>query len=368
MRARGRSTVRVPGRGAFHRKIALDMQMTDASAPGSGTDGLGGWSTGIAVVIPCYKVIDHIEGVIEAIGPEVDRIYCVDDACPVGSGDFISRNVRDPRVVVVRNERNQGVGGAVMHGYRRAIDDGATVLVKIDGDGQMDPAILGTFAAPILHGDADYTKGNRFFDLREIKSMPLVRRIGNLGLSFMAKASSGYWDIFDPTNGYTAIHAEVAKRLPFDAISRRYFFETDILFRLNTLRAVVMDIPMDARYGDEVSGLSASRVIGEFFAKHLRNFFKRIVYSYFLRDMSLASLELLAATALLSFGMFFGGAHWWSSASKNIATPVGTLMIVTVALVAGLQLLLAFLGYDIASTPRQPLHPRLHRRRLPAGR
>jgi glycosyltransferase involved in cell wall biosynthesis len=322
------------------------------------------WRTGVAVVIPCYKVASHIDGVIAAIGPEVDWIYCVDDACPSGSGDYIARNITDPRVVLLRNAKNQGVGGAVMHGYRRAVDDGASVMVKIDGDGQMDPALLGAFVAPILAGDADYTKGNRFFDLREIKSMPLVRRIGNLGLSFMAKASSGYWDIFDPTNGYTAIHAEVAKRLPFESISQRYFFETDILFRLNTLRAVVLDIPMDARYGDETSGLSASKVIGEFFVKHLRNFSKRILYSYYLRDMSLASLELVAAVAMLGFGSVFGGWHWWNAIAHGTATPVGTIMITPVLLVTGLQLLLAFVGYAIASTPRQALHPRLQRRRF----
>lgn len=315
----------------------------------------------IAVVIPCFRVTRHVGDVIARIGPEVESIYCVDDACPDGSGDWIAREVRDPRVRILRHPVNQGVGGAVMTGYRQAIADGASVLVKIDGDGQMDPALLPCFVAPILRGEADYSKGNRFWDLSQIRHMPLARRIGNLGLSFMAKASTGYWDIFDPTNGYTAIHARVAAHLRMDSISSRYFFETDMLFRLNTLRAVVVDVPMDARYGDEVSGLRISRIVGEFAFKHLRNFCKRIAYSYFLRDMSLASVELVVGAVLTAFALGFGGWHWWRSAEAGAATPVGTIMIATVALVSGLQFLLGFLGFDFANVPRRVLHPLLSR-------
>lgn len=317
------------------------------------------WTTGVAVVIPCFRVTRQIAQVIAAIGPEVDAIYCIDDACPDRSGDFIGRHVADARLRVLRHEQNQGVGGAVMTGYRRAIADGAKVIVKIDGDGQMDPALLPRFVAPVLRGDADYCKGNRFWDLRALSAMPPLRRIGNLGLSFMAKASAGYWNIFDPTNGYTAIHAAVAARLPLNSISKRYFFETDMLFRLNTLRAVVVDVPMDACYGNEVSNLSASRAFFEFALKHVRNAFKRVLYNYFLRDLSIASLELVAAAVLLGFGALFGGWHWWHAVQLGQATPVGTIMIATVSVVSGLQFLLAFLGYDIANVPRQALHPLL---------
>lgn len=319
----------------------------------------------IAVVIPCYRVIRHVGDVIARIGVEVDAIYCVDDACPDGSGDWIEANVRDPRVRVLRHGENQGVGGAVMTGYRRAVEDGLDVIVKIDGDGQMDPALVPLFVAPIVRADADYTKGNRFWDLREIRQMPLVRRVGNLGLSFMSKASTGYWDTFDPTNGYTAIHAAVAARLPYESISRRYFFETDMLFRLNTMRAVVADVPMDAHYGEETSHLRVGRVLGEFLVKHVRNTWKRIAYNYFLRDFSVASLELLLGLGLLGFGVVFGAWHWWHSVHLGQATPLGTVMIATVAVVSGLQFLLAFVGYDIGVVPRRALHPLLMRS-LPA--
>lgn len=320
------------------------------------------WKSGIAVVIPCYKVIQHISEVISAIGPEVDAIYCIDDACPIGSGDFVEREISDPRVRVRRHPANIGVGGAVMTGYRQAIEDGATVIVKIDGDGQMDPSLLPNFVAPILMGEVDYTKGNRFWDLTEISKMPTLRRVGNLGLSFMAKASSGYWDIFDPTNGYTAIHADVAVKLPYHSISQRYFFETDLLFRLNIMRAVVADVPMDARYGDEVSGLKISKVVLEFAFKHFRNFGKRIAYNYYLRDLSIASLELLAAIVLIGFGSIFGFWNWIQSSTSGIPSSTGTVMISVLTMLVGMQFLLAFLGYDIANMPRRPMHPRLGHR------
>jgi len=260
----------------------------------------------IAVVIPSFRVTRHILGVLGQMGPEVDRIYVVDDKCPDGSGALVERDCRDPRVTVLYHEENQGVGGAVMTGYQAAIAEGMTVIVKVDGDGQMDPRLIARFAAPILRGEADYSKGNRFFDLEQIRAMPTVRLVGNALLSLMTKLSSGYWDLFDPTNGFTAIHADVARHLPFNRISRRYFFETDMLFRLNTLHAVVVDVPMDAHYGDEVSNLKISKIVTEFLVKHSRNFIKRIFYNYYLRNMSLASIELPVGLALVVLGAVYG--------------------------------------------------------------
>ncbi|MDR0247459.1 MAG: glycosyltransferase family 2 protein [Burkholderiales bacterium] len=310
----------------------------------------------IAAIIPCYKVTRHILKVLGAIDSRVWRIYAVDDACPEKSGALVEAQCRDPRVKVLYHERNKGVGGAVISGYRAAIADGATVLVKIDGDGQMSPALLPDFVMPILTGAADYTKGNRFYDLAKIKQMPRGRIFGNAALSLFAKLSTGYWDLFDPTNGYTAIHAEVARRLPLERISERYFFESDMLFRLGTFRAVVVDVPMDACYGDEVSNLRVRDIFWEFSWKLTRNFFKRIFYNYFLRDVSLASLELLLGVILVVFGGVYGACHWAHSAALGVTTPAGTVVVAAVSLLVGLQLLLAFLGYDIANVPRRPLH------------
>ena len=321
----------------------------------------------IAVVIPSYKVIAHILGVIAQIGPEVERIYVVDDCCPEGSGEYVEKNCLDHRVVVLRNPQNQGVGGAVMTGYQAAIADDMDIIVKIDGDGQMDPGLLMNFVSPILQGKADYTKGNRFYDLEEIRAMPKIRLFGNAVLSFMTKFSSGYWDLFDPTNGYTAIHRDVARYLPFGKISRRYFFETDILFRLNTLRAVVIDVPMHAKYGDEVSNLKISKIVGEFLVKHMRNFGKRIFYNYYLRDMSLASIELPIGLVMLVWGLLFGASHWISSLYTGIPTAAGTVMLSALPIILGIQFILAFLGQDIAAVPRRPFHLSTIRSKLQPG-
>lgn len=309
----------------------------------------------VAVVIPCYKVTAHVLDLIAGIGPEVALIIAVDDACPDGSGRLIEERCSDPRVHVVFQEPNRGVGGAVMAGYRHAIEVGASVIVKLDGDGQMDPALLPRFVAPILAGAADYTKGNRFYDLRHISRMPAKRLFGNAVLSFMSKLSSGYWDTFDPTNGYTAISADVAAMLPLDSISERYFFESDMLFRLGTFRAVVRDVPMDALYGDEVSNLRIGKVLGEFLGKHLRNFSKRVFYNYFLRDVTIASLELVAGTALMMFGVSYGGWHWWVALASGQPAATGVIMLAAMPVLLGLQLLLAFMAYDIASVPRHAI-------------
>lgn len=313
----------------------------------------------IAAVIPCFKVKDHIPATLSAIGPEVSDIIVIDDKCPEGTGDFVEANCTDPRVKILRHETNKGVGGAMITGYKQAVRDGVDVIVKIDGDGQMDPSLIPYFADPIIRGMADYTKGNRFFSGRALRSMPAVRLIGNAGLSFMTKASSGYWDILDPTNGYTAIHAKVAAVLELDRVSNRYFFESDMLFQLGKLRMVVLDVPLMALYGDEVSNLEIGKALPEFFGKNMKNTFKRLLYAYFVRGFSLASIALVGALLLLISGMI---AALWVGISSNLSgvpASTGTILIVALMLIFGFQLLMTFLSYDISSTPRTAIHPLL---------
>ena len=309
----------------------------------------------IAVVIPCYRVKAHILGVLQRIGPECWRIYVIDDLCPEKTGDFVRENTIDPRVSVLYNTNNLGVGGAVREGYQRAMAEGAVVIVKIDGDGQMDPALIPKFVQPILDGEADYTKGNRFYDPDYIARMPFARICGNAALSFMTKLSSGYWESFDPTNGYTAIQASVAAMLPLSKISQRYFFESDMLFRLNTIRAVVRDIPMRSVYGSEVSNLHIGKVLVEFTVKHAVNTFKRICYNYYLRNFSLASLELIIGVIAIGFGGIFGTIEWIASSTSGRDATAGTVMLAALPILLGIQFMLAFFNYDIISTPRYPI-------------
>lgn len=349
---------------AFRAFFGAILQITQSGLP-----------IAIAVVIPCYRVTAHICEVIAGIGPEVRAIFAIDDACPDRSGDFIEAHCRDSRVTVLRHPINKGVGGAVITGYRAALDSGAEVVVKVDGDGQMDPALIPIIAGPVLSGRADYAKGNRFHSIWNVRQMPRTRLFGNAALSFLTKLSSGYWSVFDPTNGYTAIHSAALERLELDNLSERYFFESDMLINLGNIRAVVTDVPMDARYADETSHLKIGQVIGQFLSKNARELTKRVLYTYFLRDFSLASAQLLCGSAMMVFGGVFGAIGWYQSVHSGSTATTGTVMIATLPIILGFQLLLGFLGFDMTNEPRQPVQAdmaagqwaKLHRRIGAAG-
>jgi len=314
------------------------------------------------VVIPAYRAAATIRPVIEAIGPEIELIVVVDDGCPEGSAVLVANHCADPRVVALMHDANQGVGGAFLTGMRYAIERGADIIVKIDADGQMNPSQVPALIHPIVSGQADYVKGDRFFFLADAASMPPVRRFGNLALSFLAKLSSGYWTIMDPTNGFFAIHARVAELLDDEHIAKRFFFETDLLFHLGLVRAKVVEFPMRASYGNELSNLRVSQQLAPFLAGHIRNTLRRILYHYFFRDLSLASIQLVAGLALFGFGLVFGLYHWWAAPPDQLV-PTGTIMIAALTFLIGFQLVLSFLNYDISSSPREPLHPFLERGR-----
>ena len=321
----------------------------------------------IAVVIPCYRCIDQIRDVLMRIGPDVASIVVVDDACPDGTGKHVeamtSSSPHFSRVTVLYQDENTGVGGAVLRGMSHAREAGANIMVKIDGDGQMEPELVERFVAPIWAGEADYTKGNRFYSYHLVKDMPFVRFLGNGILSFLTKLSSGYWNIFDPTNGYIAISGEVFDELPLDSIHQRYFFETDMLCHLSLLRAVIMDIPTRAIYGDERSGLSPIRQIAPFFGLNMARFFRRVTYNYFLRDLSIGTLYLLGGIPLFLFGLIFGVWQWIAVSEAGLAASAGTVMLAALPVILGFILVLNFFLIDVMMVPKDPLHPRLMKAR-----
>jgi glycosyltransferase involved in cell wall biosynthesis len=310
----------------------------------------------IAVVIPCYRVRNQVLQVIASIGDEVQWIIVVDDACPEGTGAWVRQHCQDPRVSVVEHDRNQGVGGATTTGYQHTLDLPAEVVVKLDGDGQMDPAHILRLASPLLSGQADYAKGNRFHRIGFARTMPWIRLAGNALLSFMAKLSSGYWQISDPTNGYTAIRRELLQELELGRIAHRYFFESDLLYHLNQTRAVVVDVPMRARYGDESSNLRPLRMIAPFLLGHMRNTLRRVGYSYLVRGFSVASVELALGSALMFGGATFGLWRWMDSYNSGAPATAGTVMAAALPIILGMQMLLSWLNFDVASEPRLPVH------------
>ena len=309
----------------------------------------------VGVVIPSYKVKKQIGEVLKELEPFGYSVYVVDDKCPENSGKFVEENYKSSNVRVLYNEINLGVGGAVKTGYKQALADGCDIVVKLDGDGQMNPSLIPSLISPIINKEADYVKGNRFFNLDTLRKMPFVRLFGNSALSIINKAVNGYWDILDPTNGFTAIHKNAIKLLNLEKVDNRYFFESDMLFRLNTIKAVVYDMPMDAKYADEESNLSIKKVLIEFPPKYIVRFIKRIFYTYFLRNFSIATFELIFGFILFNFGVIFGIVKWIESVNSGIVASTGTVMIAVLPIILGFQLLLSFLNYDINNIPNKPL-------------
>lgn len=309
----------------------------------------------VAVIIPCFRVTKHIKDLITRIGDDVALIVIVDDCCPDKTGDFVEQNCDDERIHVLRHDNNQGVGAAVKAGWQYAVNQEMDICIKMDGDGQMDPAWIGGLIQPIVNAKADYVKGNRFFDLKSLKAMPAKRLIGNAILSFFAKLSTGYWSIFDPNNGFVAIHRTALQKLELDSVSNRYFFESDILMRLNIVKAVVVEYPHKAVYDDEVSNMKLLSIIPEFLIKHVRNTLKRLFYNYFLRGMSVASFNLIGSFVLLTVSLGIGVPAWLDSAQTGLPATAGTVMLAAMPVIVSIQMLLSFLDYDVRNEPKEPL-------------
>lgn len=305
----------------------------------------------IFVVIPMYNASPYIQDVIRGIPQWIDHIIVVDDASIDDSIQKIQQ-FADERVELMKHPINQGVGGAMLTGYNRAVELGARILVKMDSDNQMPPEYLPDLVYPILEHKADFVKGNRFFHLSEITRMPLMRRIGNLGLSFLSKIASGYWNIFDPANGYIAMTTDVFTELDKGRLHKRFFFETSLLIQLNLTRAVVSEVAIPARYTGEISSLSIFKTLCEFPILLLRGCLHRLWIQYFVLDFSVGSLFMIVGPLLCLFGSVWGLSAWMRSSITNTPATTGTVMISVVPLILGFQLLLQAIVYDVQNIPR----------------
>ena len=304
----------------------------------------------ISVVIPTYKVSKHIKDVVDALPNFIDNIIVVDDKCPQESSNIV-KNL--DKVVLVNHNINQGVGGAVISGYRKALELNSDVVVKVDGDGQMDSKYIESLILPLIENKADYTKGNRFNDFQALNSMPKIRLFGNSVLSFMVKVASGYWNIMDPTNGFTAITSKAINGLNFDGLAKRYFFETDMLINLNLENCVVKDIPIPAKYENEESNLNIKNVMMTFPQKMLKGLAKRIFYKYYIYDFNMASVYLLFGLPMFLFGMIFGSYRWIVAIIQNIENSTGTIMLAVLPIILGVQFILQAISIDMNNIPKK---------------
>jgi dolichol-phosphate mannosyltransferase len=310
----------------------------------------------IVVVIPAFRVEREIGAVLSSMPAYIRHIIVVDDASPDRTGEFVEQVARqDQRVILLRHNTNQGVGGAMVTGLRHALRFEPQVVIKLDGDGQMSPDLIPDLLTPLIRGKADMAKGNRFRDLEALGGMPIIRRIGNAALSFLVKAATGYWNCFDPANGFLAMHGDLLRRLPLEKLDRSYFFEVSLLSQLYLLDAVVHDVPIPAKYADEISSLSVWRVMFEFPPRLLYVLIRRIVLKYLVHDFSMASVYLISGLPLLLFGLIFGSIRWIEYSRQGIPAPTGTVMLATLPVILGFQLILSGIGVDLQSVPREPV-------------
>ena len=244
------------------------------------------------------------------------------------------------------------MGGATMTGYARALELGCDVVAKVDGDGQMPPEYLDKLLDAIIDQGYDYAKGNRFLAGDSLHAMPRHRLFGNIVLTFLTKLASGYWHVFDPQNGYTAISATALRRLDLQKVHRRYFFENDMLVALNFHNARVADVAIPARYGDETSKLSPFQTGTTFPLLLLMRFWRRIYQKYVLRDFSVIALFLIMGLLLFGWGVIFGAYHWILSVTTHHVATTGTVMLAVLPLILGFQLILQAIVLDIQETPR----------------
>lgn len=305
----------------------------------------------IHVVVPAYNEAEFVGGVVRSMPAFVDRVFVVDDCSQDGTGAAVLA-CGDPRVTLLRTPENQGVGGAMALGYRHALDAGADIVVKMDGDGQMDPVALASLLDAIVEGGADYAKGNRFLQRELVRRMPVERFVGNVVLTFLTKLASGYWNVSDPQNGYTAVRASALRVLSLDRLHRGFFFENDMLVRLNVHNFVAIDVPTPTVYGDEASDLSIPSVMTTFPPLLIRRFLYRVVEKYVIRDFSPIALFLFLGLASMAFGAVVGAHLWYRGLTTGLPSPVGTIILFLLAEVVGFQLCLQAIVLDIQSTPR----------------
>lgn len=303
----------------------------------------------IAAVVPAHNEAVHIRDVIDGLPQSVDHIVIVDDKSTDDTAD-LAESSGDPRVVVIRHEVNTGVGGAIISGHKRALELGADIDVIFAGDDQMDPAYLPALLDPIVDEGYGFTKANRFYSSTSYHGMPTYRVFGNVVLSLANKAASGYWNLFDPQNGYTATSAEVLRRLDLDAISQGYEFENDFLLNLNILNVRARDIPIPARYGSEVSGMKMRKVIPAIGGMLFAGFFRRVLLKYVVGSFSPIALFLFSGLALLAFSAVFGAWTIYETVGPGVAT-TGTVLLAVVPFLTGFQLVLTALQLDIQASP-----------------
>ncbi|MDR1441557.1 MAG: glycosyltransferase family 2 protein [Bifidobacteriaceae bacterium] len=305
----------------------------------------------IGVVVPAYKEEAHIESVIRTMPELVDKVVVVDDHSPDRTGE-LARAAADQRTEVISHDVNQGVGGAIVTGHRRVLELGMDVSVVMAGDGQMDPDYLPALLDPIADHGYGFTKANRFYSSTSFEGMPKHRIFGNMILTILTKAASGYWNLVDPQNGYTACTADSLNRLPLAKVHRRYDFENDLLIWLNIADVRAKDVNVPAVYGAETSGMNLIKVAPRILWTLITGGWRRMWRKHILWSFSPIALLMLAGFALTVFGLAVGTWATIWSLTNGVSASTGTWLLGVAPTIVGVQFLVEGLVLDIQATPK----------------
>tara|TARA_Y100000589_G_C27127755_1_gene619276 strand:- start:491 stop:1441 length:951 start_codon:yes stop_codon:yes gene_type:complete len=305
----------------------------------------------ICTIIPCYKTPKKVIDIVRQCLEYSHLVICIDDYCPFNSGDQIEKNIKSEKLVIIRHLRNKGVGGAMKTGINFALGKNVDILVKIDSDGQMAPNLIPKLIKPIIEGKAEVTKGNRFRNPSVLIKMPKLRLIGNIGLGFLTKLSTGYWELFDPTNGFLAIKKNILLNMSVNKLDNRYFFETDFLFRCSLNEIVIEEFPMQTTYKDELSNMYPLAELPIFLIKHLKIFLKRVFYHYFILDFNPGSISLIISLIFGLSAFLLATTNYVSAYISGDETPYGIQTLFLVLSIISTQFLINFIFYDASQKP-----------------
>jgi glycosyltransferase involved in cell wall biosynthesis len=300
----------------------------------------------VAVVVPAFDEERLVVETLRGIPDLVDRIYVVDDASRDGTAEQAD-GLGDPRVEVIRHERNKGVGAAIVSGYRRALEEGIDVTCVMAADNQMDASELRGLVEPVARGAVEYAKANRLFSGEAWTVIPHTRFLGNAVLSLLTKIASGYWHVADSQAGYTAISLDALRRLDLDALYPRYGFPNDMLVHLNVQSARVRDVPSRPIYNvGERSHIRLRSVIPRISWLLFKGFWWRMAQKYVIRDFHPLVFFYAFGVLMTVVGLTLGVIEVLLRILGNQITPA-TIVLVALLLIAGLQLTLFAMWFDM---------------------
>lgn len=304
----------------------------------------------ISLVIPAHNEERLIRPTLENVPPVIDRVFVTDDASADNTAGVIQEiAAKDQRIELIRHQTNRGVGQGIINGYLRSAAEGYDIAVVIGGDNQMDLAEVERFLDPIIDGQVDYVKGNRFFSgMGAFDKMPKSRMIPNMIISAMTKIASGYYKVVDVVDGYTAISRRAIETIDWDKAWKGYGYPMEFLIQLNMRGFRILDVPRTAIYleGERQSQIKGARYAMKVGPMLVQRFFWRIWNKYALRNFHPLFFFYILGIVLLPLGFLFGLFLVWKQV-VGIGVSGPQAILCALMLMMGAQFLLFAMLFDM---------------------